>query len=271
MESLLVSNFNCLYYPLYMNKTILYSLCIIIAFCLGIAATSVANKGRYFDITKNLEIFSNLYKELNSNYVDEIDPNQIMKIGIDAMLASLDPFTNYFSESQIEGFRFRHEEGEASSGLKVKKIGNELVITGIIEESPAHVAGLKVGDMIKSVNGQSTEKRTAQDIMDIISGQPGSEMSLDIARPGKADNLNIKITRGGLDGKNVPYSGLVDEKIGYISLTTFTRDAGKNVANALRDLQTASPGLQGIILDLRGNGGGLLREAINVCNVFIPI
>lgn len=253
-----------------MKKKIFYSLAILAAFGLGVAATGVANKGRYFDITKNLEIFSNLYKELNSNYVDEIDPNQIMKVGIDAMLATLDPFTNYFSESQIEGFRFRNEEGEASSGLKVKKIGSELVVTGIIEESPAHSAGLKVGDQIKAVNGETTEKRSADDIMDIISGLPGSEMSLDIARPGKTEILNVKITRGGLDGKNVPYSGMVDENIGYISLTTFTRDAGRNVANALRDLQTASPGLKGVILDLRGNGGGLLREAINVCNVFIP-
>ena len=114
----------------------------------GIGAT-VVQKGRYFDIIKNLEIFSNLYKELNANYVDEIDPNTIMKVGIDAMLATLDPFTNYFSESQIEGFRFRNEEGEASSGLKVKKIDDNLVITGIIELSPAYTAGLKVGDQIK--------------------------------------------------------------------------------------------------------------------------
>ncbi len=243
---------------------------ILVAFGLGIAATTVANKGRYFDITKNLEIFSNMYKELNSNYVDEIDPNQIMKVGIDAMLATLDPFTNYFSESQIEGFRFRNEEGEAASGLKVRKIGTELVITGIIEESPAHTAGLKVGDQIKSVNGETTEKRSAEDVMDIISGLPGSEMNLDIVRPGQTAPLNISITRGGQDGKNVPYSGMVDASIGYISLTTFTRDAGRNVATALRDLQTATPGLKGVILDLRGNGGGLLREAINVCNVFIP-
>ena len=253
-----------------MKRKLFYGIIILIAFGLGIAATTAANKGRYFDITKNLEIFSNMYKELNSNYVDEVDPNHIMKIGIDAMLATLDPFTNYFSESQIEGFRFRNEEGEASSGLKIKKIDSELVITGIIEESPAHAAGLKVGDQIKSVNGESTEKRTAEDVMDIISGLPGSEMSLDVVRPGQTDILNMKITRGGLDGKNVPYSGMVDDNIGYISLTTFTRDAGRNVANALRDLQTNAPGMKSVILDLRGNGGGLLREAINVCNVFIP-
>jgi carboxyl-terminal processing protease len=253
-----------------MKKKLLLGLIVGIAFVMGIAATQVANKGRYFDITKNLEIFSNLYKELNSNYVDEIDPNQIMKVGIDAMLATLDPFTNYFSESQIEGFRFRNEEGEASSGLKVKKIDQDLIITGIIEESPAHVAGLKVGDKIKAVNGETTEKRSAEDVMDIITGLPGSEMNLDIVRPGQPDVLNIKITRGGLDGKNVPYSGIVEDGIGYISLTTFTRDAGRNVANALRDLKTGNPDLKGVILDLRGNGGGLLREAINVCNVFIP-
>ena len=239
------------------------------ALIVGVAATT-QQKGRYFDIIKNLEIFSNLYKEVNSNYVDEIDPNQIMKVGIDAMLATLDPFTNYFSESQIEGWRFRNEEGEASSGLKVKKIDMDLVITRIIEDSPAHSAGLKVGDKIISVNGETTEKRTAEDVMDIISGIPGSEMNIDIVRPGETEPQNIKITRGGMDGKNVPYSGMVDKTIGYISLTTFTRDAGHNVAEALRDLKTQTPDLQGVILDLRGNGGGLLHEAINVCNVFIP-
>jgi len=233
-------------------------------------AFTYQQKERYFDIIKNLEIFSNMYKEVNSNYVDEIDPNQLMKVGIDAMLATLDPFTNYFSESQIEGWRFKNEEGEASSGLKVKKIGLDLVISGIIEDSPAHEAGLKVGDQIKAVNGETTEKRSAEDVMDIISGIPGSEMNLDVVRPGETEIKNIKITRGGMDGKNVPYSGMVEPGIGYISLTTFTRDAGRNVANALRDLKTESTDLKGVILDLRGNGGGLLREAINVCNVFIP-
>ena len=233
-------------------------------------AFTYQQKERYFDIIKNLEIFSNMYKEVNSNYVDEIDPNQLMKVGIDAMLATLDPFTNYFSESQIEGWRFKNEEGEASSGLKVKKIDADLVISGIIEDSPAHEAGLKVGDKIEAVNGETTEKRSAEDVMDIISGIPGSEMTLNILRPGETEPRIIKITRGGMDGKNVPYSGMVEPGIGYISLTTFTRDAGRNVGNALRDLKTADANLKGVILDLRGNGGGLLREAINVCNVFIP-
>ena len=233
-------------------------------------AFTYQQKERYFDIIKNLEIFSNMYKEVNSNYVDEIDPNQLMKVGIDAMLATLDPFTNYFSESQIEGWRFKNEEGEASSGLKVKKIDADLVISGIIEDSPAHEAGLKVGDKIEAVNGETTEKRSAEDVMDIISGVPGSEMTLNILRPGETEPRIIKITRGGMDGKNVPYSGMVEPGIGYISLTTFTRDAGRNVGNALRDLKTADANLKGVILDLRGNGGGLLREAINVCNVFIP-
>jgi carboxyl-terminal processing protease len=252
-----------------MKRQYIYMSILGLVLVVGMAATAV-QKGRYFDIIKNLEIFSNMYKEVNSNYVDEIDPNQLMKVGIDAMLATLDPFTNYFSESQIEGWRFKNEEGEASSGLKVKKIGTELVISGIIEESPAHEAGLKVGDQIKAVNGETTEKRSAEDVMDIISGVPGSEMNLDVLRPGETDLKNIKIIRGGMDGKNVPYSGMVEPGIGYISLTTFTRDAGRNVANALRDLKTETADLKGVILDLRGNGGGLLREAINVCNVFIP-
>src|SRR6188768_3833031 len=188
-----------------MKRRYIYGGVIGLVLMVGLGATVVGNS-RYFDIIKNLEIFGNLYKELNTNYVDEIDPNKIMKVGIDAMLATLDPFTNYFSESQIENWRFKNEEGEASSGLKVKKIDTDLVITRIIEDSPAHMAGLKVGDMIKSVNGETTEKRTAEDVMDIISGIPGSEMNIDILRPGETEPRNIKITRGGMDGKNVPYS-----------------------------------------------------------------
>ncbi len=252
-----------------MKRNLLFGGIVVFALLFGVAATAI-QKGRYFDIIKNLEIFSNLYKEVNSNYVDEVDPNQIMKVGIDAMLATLDPFTNYFSESQIEGWRFKNEEGEASSGLKIKKIGNDLVIIKIIEDSPAFESGLRVGDQIKTVNGESTDERSPDDVMDIISGIPGSEMNLDIQRPGQTEIINLTIIRGGRDGKNVPYTGMLEDNIGYISLTTFTRDAGRNVANALRDLKTESKNLQGVILDLRGNGGGLLREAINVCNVFIP-
>jgi carboxyl-terminal processing protease len=252
-----------------MKRGYIYSGVIALVILCGFGATGIGN-GRYFDIIKNLEIFGNLYKELNTNYVDEIDPNKIMKVGIDAMLATLDPFTNYFSESQIESYRFRNEEGGSSSGLKIKKIGNDLIITGIIELSPAHNAGLKVGDKIETVNGETTKERSAQDVMDIISGTPGSDLNMDILRPGHTDLMSIKITRGGMEGKNVPYSGIVAPDVGYISLTTFTRDAGKNVGDALRDLKTSNPNLKGVILDLRGNGGGLLREAINVCNVFIP-
>lgn len=252
-----------------MKRNLLFGGIVVAALLFGLAATTI-QKGRYFDIVKNLEIFSNLYKEVNSNYVDEVDPNQIMKVGIDAMLATLDPFTNYFSESQIESWRFKNEEGEASSGLKIKKIGDDLVITKIIEDSPAFESGMRVGDRIKKVNGESTEERSPEDVMDIISGIPGSEMNLDIQRPGQDEIMNMTIIRGGMDGKNVPYSGMLEKGVGYISLTTFTRDAGRNVANALRDLKTESSDLKGVILDLRGNGGGLLREAINVCNVFIP-
>ena len=252
-----------------MKRNLWFGGIVVAALLFGLAATTI-QQGRYFDIVKNLEIFSNLYKEVNSNYVDEVDPNQIMKVGIDAMLATLDPFTNYFSESQIESWRFKNEEGEASSGLKIKKIGDDLVITKIIEDSPAFESGMRVGDRIKKVNGESTEERSPEDVMDIISGIPGSEMNLDIQRPGQDEIMNMTIIRGGMDGKNVPYSGMLENGVGYISLTTFTRDAGRNVANALRDLKTESSDLKGVILDLRGNGGGLLREAINVCNVFIP-
>lgn len=237
---------------------------------LGLLVLPAQGQRRYFEISKNLEIFANAYKELNQAYVDELDPNQVMRRGMDAMLGGLDPYTNYFSETDIEGFRIQTDGRYNGVGAVAKNIGDWVVISEIYEGSPAHKSGLKVGDAIVNVDGQSAKGKTQAQVLEFLRGFPGTEAELLVRRPGEAKDMKIKLLRDEVNLPNVPHSGLVADHIGYVNLTTYTQDAGENVANALRAMKNKDAGLKGVILDLRGNGGGLLNEAVNLVNVFVP-
>lgn len=236
----------------------------------GMAMTYTSGGDKYFEILKNIEIFANLYKEVNTHYVDEIDPGKLMRTGIDAMMNSLDPFTNYISESDIEGYRFMTEGKYNGIGALSQKMGDFVTITELYKDQPADKAGLRPGDQLVAVDGKDAKGKDVEDINNILRGFPGTEVELTIRRPGKPDDFKVKLVREEVDVPNVPYSGMVSTDVGYISLTTFTRDAGANVADALTKLKQDNPSLKGVILDLRGNGGGLLNEAVNVVNAFIP-
>ncbi len=237
---------------------------------LGIATTFKADHGKYFEISKNIEIFTNLYKEVNTYYVDDIDPAHLMRIGVDAMLESLDPYTNYISESEIEGYRYMTEGRYNGIGAQSKEIGDYITVTDLYENQPADKAGLKVGDKIIAVDGKDAVGKTSEDVNNILRGFPGTEVVLTIKRPGEKNPFNVTLMRDEVEVPNVPYSGMVSEDVGYIALTTFTRNAGRNVADALKKLKEENPNLNGVVFDLRGNGGGLLTEAVNICNIFIP-
>lgn len=226
--------------------------------------------GKHFEIAKNIEIFANVYKEINANYVDETDPNVLMKAGIDAMLYQLDPFTNYISETQIENYRLALEGKYNGIGVKARKIGDYVTITEVYKDYPAYKAGLQVADQVIEVNGLDGKGKESEDLFHIMRGMPKSEVELKIRRPGMKDLIDIKLIRDEVNIPNVPYSGLADQETGFIQLTTFTENAGKNVRDALQKLKSEHPDLKGLILDLRDNGGGLLHEAVEVCNVFIP-
>ena len=226
--------------------------------------------GKYFEISKNIEIFTNLYKEINTYYVDDLDPAKLMRTGVDAMLESLDPYTNYISESEIEGFRYITEGKYNGIGAVIKRMGDYITITEPYDNCPAQKAGLKAGDIIKAVDGKSAKNKKSSDITNFLKGFPGTEIELTIERPGTPDEMKITLTREEVRVPNVPYFSMVSDDIGYVTLTTFTRNAGKNVGDALKKLKKENPNLKGVIFDLRGNGGGLLTEAVNVANVFIP-
>jgi len=250
-----------------MHKKFLLLICVA---TLGLFAFKGFEDNKYFDIIKNLEIFTNAYREINHAYVDELEPGKLMRTGLDAMLGDLDPFTNYISETDIEGYRYLYDGRYNAIGAEAKKMGDWVVITEILEGSPAHKSGLKVGDAVISVSGQNAKGRSPEDVMAFLRGVQGTKVDLVARRPGETKDLRITLERGEIEAQNVPHSGMVADGIGYIYLTTFTQDAGENVANALKDLKSKHPDLKGVIFDLRDNGGGLLHEAVNVCNVFVP-
>jgi len=220
----------------------------------------------YFEISKNLEIHSVVYKELNNYYVDELNPGELMKTGIDAMLKSLDPYTNFYPESQVEDARFEHTGTYGGIGASFRMIDGSVVISETYENAPSQKVGIQPGDVITQVSGKDIKGKKIGEVLNLVKGSPGTKVNVKILR----DNAekDFEIVREEIKVKNVPYSDLITEDIGYIKLEGFTNDAGKEVRDALVALKEKGK-LKGVILDLRGNPGGLLREAINVSNVFI--
>lgn len=251
-------------------KSVQQGVFMIAIFVLSVAATVNTDHGKSFEIAKNIEIFVTLYKELNTYYVDDIDPARLMRTGVDAMLESLDPYTNYISESDMEGYRYITEGKYNGIGANFEKIKDYVAVLESYEGTPAQKAGLKAGDRIVAVDGKSAKGKSVEDVGFILRGAPGTEVELTISRPGTAKELKIIITRDEVQEENVPYHGMLKNDVGYIVLTIFTRDAGAHIAEAYRDLKNKNPNMKGLILDLRGNGGGLLAEAVNICNIFIP-
>lgn len=251
-----------------MRKNILY-ISLVLVLGLGISATVL--KDKYFEIVKNIEIFSSVYKELNFQYVDEIDPAELMHTGITAMVGSLDPYTNYYSESKIESYRINKQGRYEGLGILMDDIDGNMTLTVVTEGGPAYEAGLRVADIIQSINGTSVIGKSKEEINQIMRGAPGTVIRIQADRPGKSAFIDAEVSRTTFNVKNVPVAEILDDKIAYVALTKFSENAGANVEKALRRLSDRKDGaIEGIILDLRDNGGGFLREAIKLSNVFIP-
>lgn len=242
---------------------------LLIGVALSLAFSNLPSN-REFEISKNLEIFANLYRELNQGYVDEIDPGVLMRTGLEAMVSSLDPFTNYWPDSEIERVRILQEGNSSGVGLSFRMVDQKVLVTDIFQDMSADKAGVKIGDQLIAVDGRPIQGRTVEEVDYLLRGIAGTSVEITIQRLGAEKEQRVTLQRDEREAPNVPYSTLLDGDIAYISLTTFTQAAGRNVANAFRDLRLKNPQLKGVVLDLRGNGGGLLNEAVNVCNVFIP-
>lgn len=222
----------------------------------------------YFAIIKNLDIFASLYKELNAYYVDELNPNTLIKTGIDAMLESLDPYTNYIPADQIENYRTMTTGEYGGIGALVQRVDGVNTVLMCYEGYPAQEAGVKIGDKVLAINGIDLSDKSTEEISTLLKGQSKSGIKLTISRTKTPDPLELTVSREKITIKNVPYHGMINEEVGYLKLTDFTSKAGQEVKNAVKALK--EKGANYIILDLRGNPGGLLQEAVNISNVFIP-
>ena len=222
---------------------------------------------RYFEIAKNLDIFATLFKEVNTYYVDEVPPAKLVKTGIDAMLKSLDPYTNYIPEDDIEDFRTLTTGQYGGIGVLVQKRNGKTIVQAAYEGYPAQKAGLLPGDEILTINGINVEKKNNADISKLLKGQANSQVKLMVTRYGQPAPVEVNITRDKIQVDNVPYHGMITSDIGYFQLSGFTLDAGKEVRAALTKLK--EQGAKKVIFDIRDNPGGLLNEAVNISNLFV--
>ncbi len=220
-----------------------------------------------FEIAKNVDIFVSILKELNEKYADEISPGKLTKTAVDAMLTSLDPYTVYYPESQIEDFRMMTTGQYGGVGALIQQHGKNVVISEPYEGTPSQKSGLRAGDIVLKVNGQSLEGKNSSDVSAAMKGQPGTTLVLEIYRPSEKKNMTFNIIREEIKMPNIPYSGMLDDQVGYVKLDQFTEKAGSEVREAF--LKLKDQGMKYFILDLRNNGGGLLNEAVNIMNIFV--
>ena len=232
---------------------------------LGILFTTVSFKGDFFEIAKQLEIFTTLFKELNMNYVDETTPSDLMNKAIKGMLENLDPYTVYWDEQEVEDARINNSGMYTGIGATVRNKDNKMILIEPFKGFPADKAGLKSGDQIIKI-GEITLLDNEGDASELLKGAVNSKVKLTYLRQGKTETTTL--TRGAIDVHAVPFFQLINDDIGYIVLSKFNRKTTTETKAALEDLKLQ--GATKIILDLRGNPGGLLTEAINVVNLFVP-
>jgi carboxyl-terminal processing protease len=237
-------------------------------FCLVVSFHSTGQSENNFEISKNLDIYATLLKELDKNYADLINPGELTETAIEAMLETLDPYTVYIPESNAEDYKLMTTGQYGGIGAIIHKNGSYVVISEPYEGFPAQKSGLKAGDKILEINGKSMKDKNSDEVSEILKGQPGVELEILIGRTGVSDPFVVKVVREEIKIPNIPYYGMLNGGIGYIKLINFTQNAGNEVKKALTELKSNNE-LKGIILDLRGNGGGLLNEAVNICNIFV--
>ncbi len=223
---------------------------------------------RDFELVKSLDIFYSLFREVNLFYVDQTDPEKLMKTGIDAMLSSLDPYTTFIPESEKEDFNFMTTGNYGGIGAIIRQSDGYAMVADPYEGSPAAKAGLRGGDLILSVDGISTKGKDLSEISEKLKGTPETMVVLEVRKPGEKESRKVKVMREQIHVNTVPYYGKLDDHTGYIRLSNFTLGASQEVHDAFINLKEKQ-GIDRLILDLRGNPGGLLIEAVRICNLFV--
>lgn len=228
--------------------------------------TTMAFTPNYFEISKQLDIFTNIFKEISLYYVDETEPGQLMEEAITSMLASLDPYTNYIPEERVEDFKIQHTGNYGGIGASIREYQGKMFIATPYEGFAADKAGLQAGDIILSIDGKSVDGRTSDQVSEILKGAPGTKFQISVKRNDQV--ISKEIEREEVHVNSVPYAGMLENGVGYISLSSFTQNASQEIKDAWKKLEEENE-VKSLILDLRNNPGGLLAEAINVTNLFI--
>jgi len=225
----------------------------------------------YFEVSKNLDIYATLFKELNTYYVDPIEPGKLVKTGVDAMLEELDPYTNYITEADIEEYEFMTTGKYGGIGANMHRKGDEIYIGDVYENSPAQKAGLHPGDLVEYIDNQKIKGKSIDDISVLLKGSPGTQITMKVKDVFTGVSSQKMITRSEIEISSVPYAGFVGEHndIAYVKLNQFTQGCAKQVRDAFDSLKKANPNLKGLVLDERNNPGGLLDEAVALCNIFV--
>ncbi len=221
-----------------------------------------------FESVKNLDIFHSLYRELYLYYVDEIDPEKTIKTAIDKMLEGLDPYTVYIPETQIEDIKLITTGQYGGIGALIRQDGDYVMITDPYENSPAAKAGIIAGDKILEVDGHSMKGKPSDGVSELLRGEPNTKVKLKLQRMFTDQPIEIQVTREEIKLPSVPYYGIIDDGIGYIALNSFTNTAAKELQDALESMKKTN-NIKSLVLDLRSNPGGLLIEAVKICNLFI--
>jgi carboxyl-terminal processing protease len=250
-------------------QTLSNSLKIALIAIVGFFSIAATQTDTLFEITKNIEIFTDVYRTLQESYVDEPAPGSLIKTAIDAMLNKLDPYTIYYPESRIEEATFMQTGQYGGIGINTLRRDDKILITDVYKGFGADKAGLNIGDLIIAIEDQPITNLTDDESGRLIKGQPGTSVKLEIIRGVSEKRETVIVNRESVKNKDVPYFGLIPgTQTGYIKLEGFTQTASGEVRDALTSLKTQN--IQQLVLDLRGNGGGLLREAVSIVNLFVP-
>ncbi len=220
-----------------------------------------------FEVLKNLEIMDQIFEQLELYYVDNPETGKVSKAAIDAMLKDLDPYTVYYHEANIEDYRLLTTGQYGGLGAQIVKIGDYVTVSEVYEGNPAQKGGLIPGDKVISIDGKSMVKKSNDEVSSAMKGPKGTTVNIEIERPNQGKKV-LSLTRDEIKLPDVPYSGIIKDKVGYIKLNSFTQTAHADVSKAFEKLK--KEGMKELILDLRGNGGGLLIEAVKIVNMFVP-
>ena len=251
-----------------MNRKYRIFLLAIIAICF--TATSNADDKHRLHLARQLSIYNNIVKELNLFYVDSIMPEKMINKSIDAMLRNLDPYTEYYPEEKNEELKMMTTGKYAGIGSVIRYHTDKktTVIAEPYESMPAYKAGLRAGDLILSVNGIDVKEMSTDSVSDLLRGEPGTPLTLEIERPGKKGKMNVTLERASIALPPIAYYGIQEGNVGYILLESFTDDCAKKMRRAVIELKRQEA--ESFVIDLRGNGGGLLNEAVDIVNLFVP-